>query len=64
MIPSKIKIECFAERCHIGTLGGRGLSFLRLVTLQSSSQRKEGIKVISTQMFEKMLAQAVYLLFC
>ena len=25
MIPSKIKIECFAKRCHMGTLGGKGL---------------------------------------
>ena len=23
MIPSKIKIECFAKRCHMGTLGGK-----------------------------------------
>ena len=26
MIPSKIKIESFAKRCHMGTLGGKGLS--------------------------------------
>ena len=26
MIPSKIKIESFANRCHMGTLGGKGLS--------------------------------------
>ena len=25
MIHSKIKIESFAKRCHIGTLGGKGL---------------------------------------
>ena len=25
MIPSKIKIESFAKRCHMGTLGGKGL---------------------------------------
>ena len=24
MIPSKIKIESFAKRCHMGTLGGKG----------------------------------------
>ena len=26
MIPSKIKIESFAKRCHMGTLGGKGLT--------------------------------------
>ena len=26
MIPSKIEIECFAKRCHMGTLGGKGLN--------------------------------------
>ena len=26
MIPSKIEIESFAKRCHMGTLGGKGLS--------------------------------------
>ena len=26
MIPSKIKIESFAKRCHMGTLGGKGLN--------------------------------------
>ena len=25
MIPSKTKIESFAKRCHMGTLGGKGL---------------------------------------
>ena len=25
MIPSKIKIESFAKRCHMGTLVGKGL---------------------------------------
>ena len=25
MIPSKIKIESFVKRCHMGTLGGKGL---------------------------------------
>ena len=25
MVPSKIKIESFAKRCHMGTLGGKGL---------------------------------------
>ena len=25
MIPSKIKIESFAKRCHMGRLGGKGL---------------------------------------
>ena len=25
MNPSKIKIESFANRCHMGTLGGKGL---------------------------------------
>ena len=28
MIPSKIKIESFAKRCHMGTLGGKGLKKL------------------------------------
>ena len=26
MIPSKTKIESFAKRCHMGMLGGKGLS--------------------------------------
>ena len=26
MIPSKIKIESFAKRYHMGTLGGKGLT--------------------------------------
>ena len=26
MVPSKIKIESFAKRCHMGTLGGKGLN--------------------------------------
>ena len=26
MIPSKIEIESFAKRCHMGTLGGKGLT--------------------------------------
>ena len=26
MIPSKIKIESFAKRCHMGTPGGKGLN--------------------------------------
>ena len=35
MIPSKIKIESFAERCHMGTLGGKGLNYhLVLVSLR------------------------------
>ena len=28
MVPSKIKIESFAKRCHMGTLGGKGLKKL------------------------------------
>ena len=28
MVPSKIKIESFAKRCHMGTLGGKGLMFM------------------------------------
>ena len=28
MIPSKIKIESFAKRCHMGALGGKGLNNL------------------------------------
>ena len=31
MIPSKIKIESFAKRCHMGTLGGKGLRILLVV---------------------------------
>ena len=30
MIPSKIKIESFAKRCHMGTLGGKGLKQCRM----------------------------------
>ena len=30
MIHSKIKIESFAKRCHVGTLGGKGLTELSL----------------------------------
>ena len=28
MVPSKIKIESFAKRYHMGTLGGKGLKYL------------------------------------
>ena len=28
MVPSKIKIESFAKRYHMGTLGGKGLTVL------------------------------------
>ena len=31
MIPSKIKIESFAKRYHMGTLGGKGLNLPSLV---------------------------------
>ena len=31
MIPSKIKIESFAKRCHLDTLGGKGLRILSLL---------------------------------
>ena len=34
MIPSKIKIECFAKRCHMATLGGKGLR--RVIVLLAS----------------------------
>ena len=27
MIPSKSKIESFAKRCYMGTVGGKGLTF-------------------------------------
>ena len=30
MVPSKIKIESFAKRCHMGTLGGKGLMMTEL----------------------------------
>ena len=30
MIPPKIKIESFAKRCHMGTLGGKGLEYNNL----------------------------------
>ena len=32
MIPSKIKIECFAKRFHMDTLGGKGLILNLILT--------------------------------
>ena len=54
MIPSKIKIESFAKRCHMGTLGGKGLntsednisfaSSFRDGNIISSSGKKNSLK--------------------
>ena len=37
MIPSKIKIESFAKRYHMGTLGGKGLMLFLVVSRQFCS---------------------------
>ena len=37
MIPSKIKIESFAKRCNMGTLGGKGLMCYEVVHVLSTS---------------------------
>ena len=37
MIPSKIKIESFAKRCHMGTLGGKGLNRLLALKFQNEN---------------------------
>ena len=43
MIPSKIKIESFAKRCHMGTLGGKGLTIYppRVLVAQHGWKRQE-----------------------
>ena len=33
MVPSKIKIEIFAKRYHMGMLGGKGLMFFKIISL-------------------------------
>ena len=35
MIPSKIKIESFAKRCHMGTVGEKGLRSIQTMQLYS-----------------------------
>ena len=42
MVPSKIKIESFAKRYHMGTLGGKGLSFSCFVAHWYGRQEQTG----------------------
>ena len=39
MIPSKITIESFAKRCHMGPLGGKGLKAKVLCILDEKLSR-------------------------
>ena len=50
MIPSKIKIENFAKRCHMGTLGGKGLR--RTLTEESAIKACRSIQAFTQQVVD------------
>ena len=54
MIPSKIKIESFVERCHMGTLGGKGLSECGYQSNLTGRSKKRKVILESLQQNKKL----------